>query len=128
MLSQNLKKYREKNGITQKAFANSCNIATSTYNQYETGKRQPDLETLKKLAEKLQVTVDYLLGGEEEKKPVHVDELEQGRISPEKKILLSAFDRASDDDRRVLWTLLDKYMTPNEKQYLSQLEEESQIS
>ena len=122
-----LKELREKNGITQKAFANSCNIATSTYNQYETGKRQPDLETLKKLAEKLQVTVDYLLGGEEKEKPVHVDEPEQGRISPEKKILLSAFDRASDDDRRVLWTLLDRYLTPNEKQYFSQSEQENNV-
>lgn len=122
-----LKELREKNGITQKAFANSCNIATSTYNQYETGKRQPDLETLKKLAEKLQVTVDYLLGVEEKEKPVHVDELKQPSISPETKILLSAYSKATEEDRKVLWTLLDRYLTPNEKEYFSQSEQENNV-
>ena len=75
--------------------------------------------TLKKIADYFAVTIDDLLS-EEEKKTVHVDEQEQGSLSAEEKILLLAFNRASADDCRVLWTLLDKYMTPNEKQYISQ--------
>ena len=43
-------------------------VAESTISQYETGKRQPDYETLLKLGEFFSVTVDYLLTGEDTKK------------------------------------------------------------
>lgn len=39
-------------------------VAESTVSQYETGKRQPDYETLLKLSEYFGVSVDYLLGRE----------------------------------------------------------------
>lgn len=42
-------------------------LAESTISQYETGKRQPDNETLLRLGEYFEVTVGYLLGAEEEK-------------------------------------------------------------
>ena len=43
-------------------------VAESTISQYETGKRQPDYETLLRLSEYFGVSVDYLLG-KETKKP-----------------------------------------------------------
>ena len=43
-------------------------VAESTISQYETGKRQPDYETLLKLGEFFGVSVDYILTGEETKK------------------------------------------------------------
>ena len=39
-------------------------VAESTISQYETGKREPDFETLLKLGEYFDVSVDYLLRGE----------------------------------------------------------------
>lgn len=57
----------------QKEFATILNMPANTYNQWETGKRQPDLETLSAIAKLLNVTVDYLLGNdsapEKEKTP-----------------------------------------------------------
>lgn len=40
-------------------------LAESTISQYETGKREPDNETLLKISEYFGVTVGYLLGAEE---------------------------------------------------------------
>lgn len=40
-------------------------VAESTISQYETGKREPDFETLLKLGEFFNVSVDYLLRGEQ---------------------------------------------------------------
>ena len=37
------------------------NIAQNTLSQYETGIREPDLSTLKNLADYFNVSVDYLL-------------------------------------------------------------------
>lgn len=52
--------------ISQKELAKIFFIPPSTFNQYETGKRQPDYETLKKIADYFDVSTDYLLGRNEQ--------------------------------------------------------------
>jgi len=48
--------------LAQKQVATDLNIPTSTYNQYETGKRKPDIRTLRKIAKYYGVSLDYLVG------------------------------------------------------------------
>lgn len=110
---------------TPTAVVKKLNISAGSVTGWKEGSIPRDT-TLKKIADYFEISVTELLSNNK-KKPVHVDEPEQGKISPEKKILLSAYDRASDDDRRVLWTLLDKYLTPNEKEYFSQSEQENNV-
>lgn len=50
---ENLKKIRESRGLTQKQLADKLNIAFSTVGMYEQGRRQPDLDTLIKMSDKL---------------------------------------------------------------------------
>ena len=57
-----LKTVREKKGLTQKDVANLLNVERSTVCNYEKGTRQPNIETLKRMALMFEVTVDYLLG------------------------------------------------------------------
>jgi len=47
--------------ITQKSFAEKLNISYSTLNGYIKTNREPDFETLKRIADALDVTCDYLL-------------------------------------------------------------------
>ena len=56
-------------GLSQKELAKSLSIPQNTFSQYETGKRAPDFETLKKIANYFNVTVDYLLGDSSEPLP-----------------------------------------------------------
>lgn len=63
-----LKEIREKTGLNQKEFANVCGIPSTTYNQYENGKREPDVQTLELLANKLNVSIDEIFGREEKTK------------------------------------------------------------
>jgi len=58
----NLKKLRTSRDLLQKDVANYLGITTSAYGFYEQGKRQPDPETISKLANFFNVTTDYLLG------------------------------------------------------------------
>lgn len=60
----NLKALRTKKGLYQKDVASFLNVAVSTYSYWEQGKFEPDSETLKKLADYFDVSVDYLLGRE----------------------------------------------------------------
>ena len=57
----NLKKARQRIGLTQQQIANALGITKSTYCGYETGKRQPDLAKLRRLALLLCTSVDELL-------------------------------------------------------------------
>lgn len=63
MFSQRLKELRKKEpGLTQEVLAKQLGIAKSTLASYEQGKRQPDFQTLDQIAQRFDVTTDYLLG------------------------------------------------------------------
>lgn len=57
-----IKELRKSKKITAKELANYVNVAESTMSLYENGKREPDFDTLLKIANYLNTSVDYLLG------------------------------------------------------------------
>lgn len=57
-----IKEIRKRKKITAKELADHVRVAESTMSLYENGKREPDFETLSKIAKYLEVSVDYLLG------------------------------------------------------------------
>lgn len=64
-IGDNIKKYRESKGITQKDMAeNILNIPRSTYSNYENNNRVPSLELLNRIAEVLKVDIETLIKGE----------------------------------------------------------------
>lgn len=62
-----IREVRKLNGMTMKQLGAEIGVAESTVSQYETGKREPDNETLLRIGELFNVTVGYLLGAEEQK-------------------------------------------------------------
>lgn len=59
-----LKRLRTSKQLTQRELAENLYCSESTISLYESGKREPDLKTLIKLASFFEVSVDYLLGVE----------------------------------------------------------------
>lgn len=57
-----LRDLRLDKNFTQKSFAALLNLTQQTYSDYETGRTNPDLDTLTKIADFLGVSIDYLLG------------------------------------------------------------------
>jgi repressor LexA len=57
-----IKELRNKRDISQQDLADFFNISQQTISAYENGSREPDLDTLKKMSEYFNVTIDYLLG------------------------------------------------------------------
>ena len=62
MFSEQLRKLRRLNNLTQTELSKLLNVSNGTIAMWETDKRQPDIDTLKKLANFFNVTTDYLLG------------------------------------------------------------------
>ncbi|RAS75210.1 helix-turn-helix domain-containing protein [Priestia endophytica] len=90
MLGKRLKELRSSRKLTQTEIAAKLGITRGTYAHYEIDKRQPDYETLKKIAKYYDVNTDYLLGltdipkGTDE--PVRFDGLhfhDMDKLSPE---------------------------------------------
>jgi len=63
MLAENIKKYRGKLKLTQEALARKANISYNTIIKLESrGITDPRMETLKKLANALNISIDKLVG------------------------------------------------------------------
>ena len=65
IFKERLKEQRIYNKLTQKAVAQSLGISASCYAGYESGYREPDLNTLIKLCKLFKISSDYLLGLED---------------------------------------------------------------
>ena len=65
-MKNRIKELRQKNNLTLKELGQKVGLATNTISRYETGKREPKLETWQKLADYFNVSVTYLQGIDDE--------------------------------------------------------------
>ncbi len=59
---ERLKSFRESLGMTQAEFSKTLGLAKTTYNNYETGIREPKSDFWTAIAQTYDVTIDYLMG------------------------------------------------------------------
>ena len=62
MFAKRLKQLRKQRKLTMQEVADFVGVAKSTYAGYESGYRQPTLESIHTLSRKLRTSSDYLLG------------------------------------------------------------------
>lgn len=68
MEMKGLREIRKKKGYSQVKVSMDLSMSRETLSRYETGARNPDLETLVKFSDYYNVSIDYLIRGEEFKK------------------------------------------------------------
>jgi transcriptional regulator with XRE-family HTH domain len=73
MLAANIKSFRELRSLTQAELGQRAGIAGASISHFETGQRVPSLESLIKVADALNVSVDALLGRAPVDAQAHVD-------------------------------------------------------
>ena len=67
MLGEKIKSYRESKNMTQNEIADILGVKSATVSKYESGTLEPNIESLKKLAEIFEVSVDELLNDEQDR-------------------------------------------------------------
>jgi transcriptional regulator with XRE-family HTH domain len=72
---EKVKKLREENGMTQQTMADRLYVTRQAVSRWECGARYPDLQTAKKIAQILGVSLDELLSGEELKENIEKEAL-----------------------------------------------------
>lgn len=67
MLGDKIKLYRENKKMTQNEIAETLDVSSATVSKYESGALEPNIESLKRLADLFEISIDELLNDEEEK-------------------------------------------------------------
>lgn len=78
-MKNRIRELRKQLGITMKQLGNEVGLAENVISRYETGKREPDNDSLVKLSKFFGVSVGYLIGAEEkETQPEIIEDNQQG--------------------------------------------------
>ena len=93
---------RQASGMTQQTVADSLNIHRTTYTKYETGRANPDQDSLLTLARLFHVSVGYLLGQEDAPDGVLENGTGSTTLSPREQELLQTFRRLSETEQKRL--------------------------
>lgn len=111
-----LKKLRESKGLMQKDVAKDLGISPAAYSLYEKGQREPKFDFLEKIANYFDVSIDYLMTGEEkgstENYYLNDDAREMAQFmfdNPEYKVLFDASRKVSKDDIEMVKAIMDKF-------------------
>ena len=67
MVGKNIKKYRVSENMSQEDLAEHLNVTRQAVSNWETGKTQPDIETLHNISMILDVSIEELIYGTERK-------------------------------------------------------------
>ena len=95
-----LRKYRQIRGLKQADLARNAGVPPSAISHFEAGERKPSFETLRRLAEALGVTIDFLLG--------RIDE-EEGLVDADP--LYRGFQEMNDEDRKLTRDFMEMLKT-----------------
>lgn len=94
-----LRMARKSKGLTMKELGEKVGVSESAISQYETGKREADFETILKIGEVLDCSIDYLLRGADDKKSP--PSIEDG-LDAQDKQLIGLMKKLSADQKEFL--------------------------
>lgn len=103
-----LKELRKERHLTQAALAEKVGLVESSICLYESGKREPDLTTLARIADCLNVSVDYLIGRTNEQQELIVA-APADEYSDEEKRLVGAYRVLPEGKRLFLLEMIEKF-------------------
>lgn len=105
-----LKDIRMSRSLTQKTVAEAIGCSAVVYSRYETGEREPSVDTLVHLANFFGVSLDFLIGREDVSPAV---------LSPYERELISAARQADERARRDALSLLNANCINAKKEHLA---------
>ena len=119
VFSERLRQILDRRGVSQDWLARQIHATPATVSRYLTSDRVPRGENVAAVSSALNVSAAYLLGLIDDECTLKRDR--RSGLDVEVSLLVSCYRKASSSDQRVIWTLLDKYMTPEERGVLQKL-------
>jgi len=102
--AERLRTLRSRRNINQARFADLLGISPRVYNRWETGDAVPHFDTVVKIAEALDVSLDELAG--------RIDATDKQQLrNPELHQLYQQVDELPDEDQQALMVVIDRLVT-----------------
>ncbi|EGL18637.1 MULTISPECIES: helix-turn-helix domain-containing protein [unclassified Paenibacillus] len=114
-LPSRLKEVRKQRKKTQQDVADHLGIQRSSYSQYELGNREPDLDNLKRIADYLKTTTDYLLGREEVQEETMEEDIELTEFLKQSSVMYQGVPLTPLDIERLNLVLEGLFLEAREK-------------
>lgn len=104
---KNLKKLRTEVGVSQRELAENIGVSQQSINKYENHNIEPDIETLTRMAEYFDTSVDYLIGYSSIRR--RIESVSAYDLNREEAAVVDAFRQLSRKQRKAVAALLDSY-------------------
>ncbi|SFK48351.1 Helix-turn-helix [Halobacillus dabanensis] len=110
-VSERLKKLRKENKMSQRDVAKFLGISESGYGYYEQGRNEPSIDMIKRLADRYDVTADYLLGRSDTPQLSEEEEFKSFANNPELERFYRELPQSDEEDLeklRAMWEIIKK--------------------
>lgn len=115
--SERLKELRKEKRLTVEQLADKLGSAKSTISRYENGKREPKKDFLEMLSSFFDVSISYLLGETDIKKPNFEEKIKKDKIDEleeDNKILFDKLKGLTPKDRNKIIKIIEMFEKENE--------------
>lgn len=105
---ENLKRLREAANISQKALADVIGVSQQSINKYENHNIEPDIETMIRLADYFNTSVDFLIGHTDiphKIEPVHPCDLNNKEAA-----IVNGYRRLTEKQRQSVELMIDAFL------------------
>lgn len=110
--AERLSQVIEARGISQRQICKQADVAQGTLSKYTNPEYTPsNYESLRRIAEALNVSTDYLLG-------LTNTEIPLADMPMDVQLIVDAYKKMTKDDRELLWALAWKYIAPVDRVFL----------
>ena len=107
---ENLKKLRAEAKISQATLAEAIGVTQQSINKYENHNVEPDIESLRRMADYFGTTIDYIVGHSELR--YKVEDIQKYALNDEEARLISMYRRLTPKQRATLSEMLAAFLSP----------------
>lgn len=104
---KNLRKLREEKGVTQKQLADVISVSQQSINKYENHNIEPDIDTLIKMADYFETSVDYIVGHSKIRRKIEI--VNSYDLNAEEAKLVEDYRKLSNKQRFSIALILENY-------------------
>ncbi len=104
---KNLKELRENTGASQKQLAEAIGVSQQSINKYENHKIEPDIDTMIRIADYFETSVDYLIGHSTLRR--RIEATDDYALNAQEACLIEQFRKLSARQRDSILSVISSY-------------------
>lgn len=104
---KNLRKLRDETGITQKQLAEAIGVSQQSINKYENHSIEPDIDTMVRIADYFDTSVDYLIGNSLVRR--RIESVSHYDLNQEEEQLLLGYRQLTKKQRRIILDTIESF-------------------